>query len=251
VRIFVALALVAVGSRPACADAQVTPARVLVVGATDPYHSPMVDKAGRLFEAVARQSGLVVELTRDPATLTDDNLSHYAVVVQLHMAPFDLSSEEQQALQRFIARGGGWVGVHAAGLTGTQFVHEGDGYWSWFEEFFGGVVYSPHPALQEGTVIVEDRSHPVMRNLPARFQVKDEWYEFDKSPRPNVHVLACADESSYRQNKPMGDHPLLWTNPKFRRMVYVGIGHDVSMCADPNFTILIRDAMVWAASTEQ
>jgi type 1 glutamine amidotransferase len=211
----------------------------------------MVDGAGPLFDGIAQQSGLVVELTRDAATLADDNLSHYAVVVQLHKAPFDLSSEQQQALQRFIAGGGGWVGVHAAGLTGTRFVHEGDRYWSWFEEFFGGVVYSPHPNLQEGTVIVEDRTHPVTKNLPVRFQVKDEWYEFDKSPRPNVHVLACADESSYHQNKPMGDHPLLWTNPRFRRMVYVGIGHDVSMCTDPNFRILIRDAMLWAASNER
>ena len=25
----------------------------------------------------------------------------------------------------------------------------------------------------------------------------DEWYTYDKSPRPNVHVLANVDESSY------------------------------------------------------
>jgi uncharacterized protein len=245
------MALVALASRQASGDNLPVLRRVLVLGATDPYHSPMVDKAGPLFDAIAEQSHLVVELTRDPSTLTDDNLSRYAAIVQLHEAPFDLTSDQQLALQRFIVGGGGWVGVHAAGLTGAQFVHEGQRYWAWFEEFFGGVVYSPHPALQDGTVIVEDKTHPVTRNLPARFQVKDEWYEFDKSPRPGVHVLACADESSYHQNKPMGDHPLLWTNPKFRRMVYIGIGHDVSMCTDPNFTILMRDAMIWAASTDR
>ena len=77
----------------------------------------------------------------------------------------------------------------------------------------------------------------------------DEWYEFDKSPRPDVHVLATADESSYKQNKPMGDHPIIWTNEKFDRMIYIGVGHDASVCANAAYAILIRDAILWAASS--
>jgi uncharacterized protein len=220
--------------------------RVLVVASSDPNHSPMAARSKPLFASIARENGFAADFTRDPAALTDDNLARYDVVVQLHLAPFDLSNEQQDALQRFILRRGGWVGVHAAGLTGRQFLGQNARYWQWFEDFFGGVVYSPHPALQKGTLIVEDRTHPVTRNLPERFEVVDEWYEFDRSPRPNVHVLATADESTYRQRKPMGDHPIVWTNPRFDRMVYIGIGHDVSMSTDPNFAILIRDAILWA-----
>ena len=94
---------------------------------------------------------------------------------------------------------------------------------------------------------VEDRDHPITKGLPWRFEVGDEWYEFDRSPRPNVHVLATADESTYTQNKPMGDHPIIWTNPTYHRVVYIGIGHDASLCSDPNFTLLIRNAVLWAA----
>ena len=37
-----------------------------------------------------------------------------------------------------------------------------------------------------------------MKGVPLSFIVeKEEFYTFEKSPRPNVHVLASADESSY------------------------------------------------------
>jgi type 1 glutamine amidotransferase len=86
-----------------------------------------------------------------------------------------------------------------------------------------------------------------MRNLPERFEVADEWYEFNKSPRSNVHVLATADESTYKQNKPMGDHPIIWTNEHYHRVVYIGIGHDASLCTDPNYVMLVKNAILWAA----
>jgi uncharacterized protein len=247
VALFGLLALAAAPAIPARGAATPGPAfRVLVVASTDPNHTPMIEKAPPLFDTLAGEGGFAVDFTRDASALDDERLARYAVVVQLHLAPFDLTPGEQDALQRYLVRGGGWVGVHAAGLTGRQFVKDGARYWEWFEGFFGGVVYSPHPALQRGSVVVEDRAHPVTRNLPARFEITDEWYEFDKSPRSNVHVLATADESTYRPNKPMGDHPLVWTNPAFRGMVYIGIGHHVSMCTDPNFAVLLRDAILWA-----
>jgi type 1 glutamine amidotransferase len=112
----------------------------------------------------------------------------------------------------------------------------------------GGIVYSPHPAFQKGSVVVEDRSHPATRNLPDSFEISDEWYEFDRSPRPNVRVLARADESTYKPNKPMGDHPMIWTNERYDRVLYIGIGHAAALCDDANFAVLIRDAILWAAS---
>ncbi len=170
--------------------------------------------------------------------------------MQLHLAPFDMSAEQQQALQRFIEDGHGWVGIHAAGLTGRQFIDPATPYWQWFEDLMGGIVYSPHPAFQKGTVVVEDRDYPVMRNLPGSFEISDEWYEFDKSPRPNVRVLATADESTYKPNKPMNDHPMIWTNEHYRKAIYIGIGHAAALCDDPTFATLIRDVILWAASPE-
>jgi type 1 glutamine amidotransferase len=229
--------------------------RVLVVTSSpsDHYHSPMIEASRAMWDALAREGRFALDLSRDAAVLSDDSLARYDVVVQLDLAPFDMSADQQAALQRFVESGKGWVGIHAAGLTGDQFLDKKNPgpYWKWFETLMGGVVYSPHPPLQKGTVAVEDRTHPITRHLPARFAIPDEWYEFDRSPRPNVHVLAKADESTYTPRKPMGDHPIAWTNPEFERAAYIGIGHDASVCTDKNFRTLVLNAVLWAGAPKR
>ena len=224
--------------------------RAIVILSRAADHIKMMTCARPFLEGMAQENNFVVDITDDTSQLNDANLARYQVVIQLQQAPFDMSRDQQDALQRFIIQGKGWVGIHAAGLTGREFVSPSKRYWEWFEDLMGGVIYSPDPAFQKGTVVVEDRKHPATKNLPAKFEVSDEWYEFDKSPRPNVHVLATADESTYKQNKPMGDHPIIWTNPKFRRMIYIGIGHDASLCKDDNYFKLVRDAIVWAGEKQ-
>jgi len=222
--------------------------RVIVILSKAKDHIKMMTSARPFLEKMASDNNFVVDITDDTSQLNDTNLAKYQVLIQLQQAPFDMSDDQQDAVQRFIEHGKGWVGIHAAGLTGRDFVSPDKRYWQWFQDFMGGVTYSPHPAFQKGTVIVEDRNHPVTRNLPEKFDVSDEWYEFDKSPRPRVHVLARADESTYKQKKPMGDHPIIWTNPQYNRMIYIGIGHDASLCSDMNYQVLVRDAVLWAAS---
>ena len=210
-------------------------------------HIKMMTAAKPWLEKMATDNNFAIDISDDTAKLNDANLAQYDVFIQLQQAPFDMSDKQQQAVQKFIEQGKGWVGIHAGGLTGKSFYATGRPYWQWFEDYMGGVVYSPHPGFQKGTVVIEDRNHPVTKNLPAKFEVADEWYEWDKSARANARVLAVADESSYKQKKSMGDHPVIWTNEKFDRMVYIAIGHDASLCNDKNYTTLIRDAIVWAA----
>ena len=227
--------------------AQHKPFKVLVLLSPAADHQKMMTAAKPFLEKMARENHFTAYITDDANVVNDANLKQYTVFVQLQEAPFDMTTSQQEALQKFIESGKGWVGIHAAGLTGTTFLAPGTPYWQWFEGFMGGVVYSPHPAFQKGMVIVEDHQHPVTKGLPAKFEISDEWYEFDKSPRGNVRVLATADEATYHQNKPMGDHPIIWVNEKFRRMVYIGIGHDAALCSDPNFTLLVKNAINWAA----
>ncbi|WP_149239887.1 ThuA domain-containing protein [Dyadobacter sp. 32] len=209
-------------------------------------HKKMMSAAKPFLKRMARENGFVVDITDDNRLVNVENLSRYHVFVQLQEAPFDLTPKEQSAVQQFIEQGKGWVGIHAAGLTGTLYTNPDKPYWQWFEDAMGGVRYTPHPAFQKGTLVIEDRGHPITRNLPEKMEIYDEWYEFNKSPRPHVRVLAHADESTYRPRKPMGDHPLIWVNEKYERMVYIGIGHDAALCANPDFNVLVRDAILWA-----
>jgi uncharacterized protein len=246
VRILLNLVLLVIVFGCATTPARKEPMRVLVVTSRAKDHLKMIAAAGPMLQKMAEEDHFVVDITDDDSVITDSNLARYRVFVQLQEAPFDMKPSEQAALQRFIESGHGWVGIHAAGLTGHQFLLAGMPYWEWFETFLGGVVYSPHPRYQKGVLIIEDRTHPVTRGLPAKMEIGDEWYEFDRSPRPRVRVLASADESSYRQNKPMGDHPMIWVNEKYHRMVYIAIGHDASLCANPDYVRLVSNAILWA-----
>jgi hypothetical protein len=223
--------------------------RVLVVASRARDHQAMIAAARPFFEKMAATGDFHLDFTDDTSLINPSNLAHYQVFVMLHLAPFDMSYAQQAALQQFVQEGKGWVGIHAAGLTGRTFLAKDTRYWQWFEDFMGGVTYSPHPAYQHATLVVEDPNHPITRHLPSSFDIPDEWYEFDKSPRSAVHVLASVDESTYWPNHPMGDHPIIWTNERYRRMIYIGPGHSPGLLADHRYATLLRDAIQWAAST--
>jgi type 1 glutamine amidotransferase len=222
--------------------------KALIVASKAKDHQQMIVSAEPFFAQMAAENQFAVDFTDDADTINDENLEQYQVFVMLHLAPFDMTYAQQAALQKFIEGGKGWVGIHAAGLAGKEFISSSKTYWQWFEDFLGGVTYSPHPAYQQGIVLVEDRQHPATRNLPAQFEFSDEWYEFNGNPRGRTRVLATADETTYKQNKPMGDHPIIWTNEQYDRTIYIAIGHDPSSFANEAYCLLLRDSILWAAS---
>jgi type 1 glutamine amidotransferase len=44
----------------------------------------------------------------------------------------------------------------------------------------------------------------------------------------------------------MGDHPIIWTNEHYRRMIYIAIGHDPSILENKDYLHLLRNAILWA-----
>ena len=84
--------------------------KVLVVASADPDHDPMIIQAKPFLEKIAAENHFLLDFTRDSRLINDENLNQYQVIVQLHLAPFDMNRSEQMALQHFISRGKGWVG---------------------------------------------------------------------------------------------------------------------------------------------
>ena len=109
------------------------------------------------------------------------------------------------------------MGFHHASLLGT---FDGFEMSPFFHQFMGNIVFKSYIRdFATGTIRVEDATHPVLKGLPAAFTIEnDEWYTYDRSPRPDVHVLANVDESSYvpARSVKMGDHPVIWTNPHYK-----------------------------------
>jgi MYXO-CTERM domain-containing protein len=225
------------------------PFKIFMISSEAPDHLAMSAAARTALAQMGQTSGFTVDATTDPTLINDANLAGYDVFLQMHLAPFEINLEQRVALEHFIQQGKGWVGIHGAGLIiPSSYVKRNYPNWELYSNLLGGITYSIHPALQNGTVAVEDRMHPATKNLPATFQIRDEWYEWDKTPRPNVRVLGKADERTYTQVNPMGDHPMIWTCEKYQRTLYIGIGHDAADWQNANFNILVRDALLWAAT---
>ena len=110
----------------------------------------------------------------------------------------------------------------------------------------GGIRFENYiAATATGKVNVEDSKHPVMKGVSKSFVLPDdEWYTFDKNPRPNVHVLANVDESSYQpaSDIKMGDHPAIWVNEKMKaRNVYFLMGHHANLFKSIRFQNHVRE----------
>lgn len=220
--------------------------RILVLAEHDKNHSPYVIAATKWLDSLAAANDLAVEYSETPKS----SLAGYDLIFQMNYPPYMWSDTAKAAFEKYIEEGrGGWVGVHHATLLG-----EFDGYamWNWFSDFMGGIRFKDYIAnFASGIVNVEKHKHPVMNGIPKKFTIaKDEWYTYDKSPRPNVTVLASVDESSYQPatDKKMGDHPVVWTNTKMKaRNVYIFMGHDPVLFNDKVYKRLLTNALLWAA----
>jgi chitinase len=226
------------------------PSNILVLTERGGQHGGFTDAGLKWLEE--QKEALNVEFTEinDTKLINDEFLSRYQVIVQLDYPPYAWTEEAEKAFTKYIDRGlGGWVGFHHATLLG-----EFDGYpvWQWFSDFMGSIRFKNYIApLADGTMYVEDKTHPVMKGVSESFVIPDdEWYTFDKSPRPNVHVLANVDESSYQpaSDVKMGDHPVVWVNrTKKARNIYFLIGHSGKLYDNEHFTTMFANAIRWAA----
>lgn len=224
-------------------------AKVLVLTERGGQHGGFTDAGLKWLVAEGAKGNFSITEINNARNITEAYLSQFSLVIQLDFPPYTWPKEAEDAFVKYIEEGrGGWIGFHHATLLG-----EFDGYpmWQWFSDFMGGVRFKNYIApLADGTLVVEDKQHPVMKGVPASFVVPDdEWYTYDKSPRPNVHVLANVDESSYTpaSDIKMGDHPVVWVNEsKKARNVYFQIGHSSKLYETEGFTTMFRNAIEWA-----
>jgi type 1 glutamine amidotransferase len=225
--------------------------QVIALAETKSIHRPFVDAAKIWLQKQAGEDNFSVDYIENTEKIDDAFLSRYQVFIQLDYPPYGWTPKAVAAFTRYIEEGrGGWIGFHHATLLG-----EFDGYpiWPWFSQFMGGIRFTNYiPQFATATVVVEDRSHPAMKNIPSSFVVeREEWYTYDKSPRSNVHVLAHVDEATYSPDTPTkmgGDHPVIWTNEHLKaRNVYIFMGHHPELFQNSAFTTIFHSSILWAA----
>lgn len=231
------------------------PKRILAVAEQGTPHQGFCDAAKAwLDEHAMSDFNAEVTYVADLTHMEKGEMGKYHLVLMLNYPPFSApvawSHDAAADFERYIDRGdGAFVGFHHASLLGDIF---GAGkMWQWFSDFMGGIRWKGYvPELADGTICVEDKEHPVMRGVADTVRIpKDEWYTYDRSPRPNVRVLAHADEASYSpaSGVRMGDHPVVWVNEgKAARNVYFQIGHSEELFSTPGFVRMFANAIGWA-----
>ncbi|NDV58614.1 glycosyl hydrolase family 18 protein [Bacteroides sp. 519] len=228
--------------------------KVLVLTERGGQHGGFTDAGIKWLSEQGKELNFEITEINNANPITEEYLSQYKLIIQLDFPPYTWSDTAQNAFIKYIDEGrGGWVGFHHATLLGDF-----DGYpmWEWFSDFMGDIRFQNYIApLADGTIIVEDKNHPVMKGVNPTFVIPDdEWYTFNKNPRPNVHVLASVDESTYTPDSEvkMGDHPVVWVNKnKKARNVYFLIGHSKKLYDTVDFTKMFRNAIEWAAEKGQ
>jgi len=234
-------------------SAQVVPPKFKVVALAEAHsiHRPFVDAAEIWLQKQAVENHFSVDYIENTEKIDDAFLSHYQLFIQLDYPPYGWTPNAVASFTKYIEEGrGGWIGFHHATLLG-----EFDGYpmWSWFSQFMGGIRFTDYiPKFASATVVVEDGTHPVTKSVKPSFAVEnEEWYTYDKSPRPNVHVLAHVDEATYSPDtkiKMGGDHPVIWTNEHIKaRNVYIFMGHHPELFQNSAFTTIFHNSILWAA----
>ncbi|UTF59468.1 discoidin domain-containing protein [Gilvimarinus sp. DA14] len=217
---------------------------VLVFSKTSGFRHGSIPAGIAMVEAIADDYGYGFTASEDAAVFTDAGLAQYDTIVFMNTTGDIFTDSQKAAFRSYIENGGGYVGSHSAAdtehgwdwytdvlLAGAEFIHHGDG-------------------IPMARVEIEQQSDPLVSHIGSDWNLADEWYFWESSPRGvgNVQVLGNLDRSSYTSNYPVDDHPVIFKNTVGSgRVFYTAIGHVDANFSDPNMIEMMRKAIEWTS----
>lgn len=244
-------------STPPPGAVETGPFKLLLYTRTGGFRHTSIPFAIEAIRGLGSEHDFTVDATEDPNAFTDENLTQYRVVAFVNTTGEILDDAQQRAMERFVAAGGGFVGVHSAADTEYE--------WPFYARLIGA-YFRNHPIQQLGVFVNEAPDHPSTAHLPERWLIFDEFYSFRASPREQVRVLLSIDESTYLQdpntsNLPtpegefqegetgtMGDHPMSWCHDNLGgRAWYTELGHSEYLYVLPDYLQHLAQGILTAA----
>ena len=247
IRSLLSLAAVGIGM---ITTAQAQQFRAALFTKTAGWHHDSINAGVTAVQELGQLHDFSVFWTEDANRIfTDDALKNFHVVIFLLTSGDVLNPEQQAAFERYIRRGGGFVGVHSASDTEYE--------WVWYTKMVGHMFHI-HPAVQSATLKVENPNFPGMDRFAKRFLFTDEWYEFDAPRTDTLRYLLSLDEKTYKpaadwgakKSLGMGEfHPIAWFQEyEGGRAFYTALGHLPATYKDQNFRHHIYGGIYWAAT---
>lgn len=191
---------------------------ILVFSKTLTFRHESINSGIDAFLKLGKTYKINVDTTEDSNKFTDENLKKYKTVVFLSTTGDVLNNTQQAAFERFIKKGNGFMGIHAASDTEYE--------WQWFVSLVGG-NFNGHPHTQTADIHVVDTEHLSTKMLPLIWQRTDEWYNF-RNLNLNTKILLKVDEKSYIGGEHGVDniHPISWCHAfDGGRSWYTALGH--------------------------
>lgn len=228
---------------------------LLFFKATEYYHECIPSAVCALLK-IAKKLGIGAMATDDSGVFRGLQRSEYGVVVFVSNSGELFDQDEKAALVDYVEKQGGAIlGLHGALASFLNLVdHSGatpaSGTWPWYGDMLQAYFRS-HPPIQKGKVVTNQQELQKLGiELPAEYELEDEWYNYDRNPADskNVTVLASVDESTYEGGEMGKQHPVIWYHrfgPMHSKVFFTALGHlDWHYSLESHVHVLER-AMVW------
>ena len=207
--------------------------------------------------------------TAPPKEVTDfkPDFAAYQVVVSNYNGAL-WSPATQEAFEKYVSGGGGFVPIHAAdnsfpewkaynemiGLGGWggrneksgPYLRLRDGKWTADPTPGNG---GSHGAQHAFLMVTHAPEHPIMAGLPVKWMhAQDELYDRLRGPAKNVTVLASAFSSKAKGGTDL-DEPLLMTIEYGKgRVFHTALGHGMEAIKCQGFATTLQRGVEWAAT---
>jgi len=226
---------------------------LLIIGEEKGYRHEAVSHAMATLERLGRETGLwnttirtdSEALTKRKLEFNAKNLNDFDAVLFYTGGELEMNDEQRAALLSFVHDDGkGFIGVHSATITFTD--------WPEYGEMIGG-YFDEHPwGTFDAPILVEDPAFPGMRQWPKSFVLKDEIYQVKDFSRDRVRVLMRLDAGKLDLNNPRVhrkdlDFAVAWAKLYGKgRVFYSTLGHMEQNWDDPRMQKMYVEAIRWA-----
>ena len=125
-------------------------------------------------------------LTKKKLEYNAKNLNDFDAVFFFTAGEPEMDAQQKADLLSFVHDDGkGFIGIHAASITFTE--------WPEYGKMIGG-YFDEHPWMTfDAPILVEDPNFPGMQQWPPSFVLHDEIYQIKDFSRDNVRVLMRLD----------------------------------------------------------
>jgi hypothetical protein len=226
---------------------------LLVLGEERGYRHESVSHAMATIERLGQETGLwdtVIRtdaevLTRKKLEYNAKNLNDFDAVFFFTSGNLEMDAQQKADLLSFVHDDGkGFIGVHSAAITFTD--------WPEYGEMLGG-VFDQHPwGTFSAPIIVEDPNFPGMKQWPRSFELRDEIYQVKDYSRDKLRVLMRLDASKLDLKNPNvhrsdRDFAVTWAKVYGKgRVYYSSLGHVQGNWDNPELQKMFTEAIQWA-----